>query len=83
MFPRDFVTCDGIPFSVFLCLLVLLLLLLFVFFKAGNTKGNITGFKSSHVTLPTYEKILLNGQNSFPATCFVKFNWLEYVRRET
>ena len=43
--------CDGIPFSVFPCLLVVVVFFFF-HFKAGNTKGNITGFKSSHVTLP-------------------------------
>ena len=68
------VTCNGIPFSVFLCLLVFCFLFFVVvvvvvvfFFTAGNTKGSITGFKSSHVTLPTYEKVLLT-QLPYPAS---------------
>ena len=58
------VTCDGYLFQYFfVCLFFVFVFVVVVvvcfFFTAGNTKGSITGFKSSHVTLPTYEKVLL------------------------
>ena len=45
----------------FVCLFFVFVVVVVVVFSftAGNTKGSITGFKSSHVTLPTYEKVLL------------------------
>ena len=46
----------------FVCLFFVFVVVVVVvccFFTAGNTKGSITGFTSSHVTLSTYEKVLL------------------------